>query len=48
MPIVTDTKCPPTKAQGLDNVLVGIANNNTAEAPIEATIIGISRPLRLY
>ena len=46
-PMVTETRCPPTKAQGLERVLVGMANNNTAEAPIEATIKGTSRPLRL-
>ena len=40
MPIKAEHNCPPIKGQGWAKGLLGIKNNITAEAPIDATIIG--------
>ena len=39
-PIVADMSCPPTSGQGCASGLLGMINKITADAPIEATIIG--------
>ena len=36
-PINADTRWPPSKGQGWENVLCGAAKSKTADAPIEAT-----------
>ena len=48
IPTIAEIKCPPTNDQGCDKGPNGTANNNTADAPIDATIQGISCCGRKY